>query len=97
MYPRGVNRNRSAAVVLALVVAPLIAFALAKSTVSGSGPTIEQQFAAWKRGHPEYTCGVLKHDSRGTGSVACDKSFDGAGGESGAVIALLLFEPRHGS
>ena len=34
-------------------------------------PTVEQRFAAWKRSHPGYTCGLLDRSSGHGASATC--------------------------
>jgi hypothetical protein len=80
-------------VVLALVIAPVIALAVAKSTVSptrkSATPTVDQQFAKWMRNHPGYSCGVLKYQSQHSAIVTCTKETDAG---SGVIVALVFLD-----
>jgi hypothetical protein len=85
------SRMRVAVVFLALVALPIIVLFEARSgATSKPASTIAQQFAAWKRGHPGYTCSALVHNGNPyMASATCTKDF----GNDGVIAGLVFLDP----
>jgi len=74
LYDRGVTRIRTAVLALVIVFAAVIGVWFVHSTsgpASKAAPTLEQQFAAWKRSHPGYTCSPLDRSSKTSAGTLC--------------------------
>jgi hypothetical protein len=91
-YDRSMSRMRVAVVFLALVALPIIVLFEARSgAASKPALTIDQQFAAWKRGHPGYTCSALVHHNGNQymASATGTKDFD----NDGVIAGLVFLDP----